>query len=140
MPSYQSKNILKVLCCWDLNSVWARSPCCFSKSLQKRDFLDIYLTTAFQVGNFENTSAMRTILLSSIFTILYKFQKCRKKGGKVFPFRDNGISIDCVKLSLLRREYLWPAVTVLKNSRKILPIAKRDFFELYCFHSDQYIW
>ena len=38
----------------ELNSVWARLPCCFSKCLQKRDFLDIYLTTVFRVHNFQN--------------------------------------------------------------------------------------
>ena len=42
-----------------------------------------------------------------------------------------------VNLFLLRREYFWQAVNVLKNIPKILPITKRDFFELNCFHIDQ---
>ena len=47
----------------NFDSVWARLPCCFSKGLQKWDFLDIYLTTAFRVCNFKNTSAMRVIFV-----------------------------------------------------------------------------
>ena len=61
----------------------------------------------------------------------------KKIGKKVFLFRDDWIWIGCVKLSLLRREYLWEAVSVLKNIYKILPITKRAFFEPNCLHSDQ---
>ena len=62
----------------------------------------------------------------------------RKKGlQKVFPFRENCISIGCVKLSLLRSQYFWSAVNVLKNSPEILPIIKRDFFDINSLHSDQ---
>ena len=56
---------------------------------------------------------------------------------KVFLFRDDCIWIGCGKLSLLTREYLWPAVTVLKNSPKILSITKRDFFKFNFVHNDQ---
>ena len=42
-------------------------------------------------------------------------------------FWDNCIWIDCVKLFLLKREYLLSALNVLKNSLKILNICKRDF-------------
>ena len=59
---------------------------------------------------------------------------------KVFPSRDNCISIGSIKLSPLRREYIWSAVNVLKNSPEILPIIKRDFFELNVLQSDQQIW
>ena len=61
----------------------------------------------------------------------------KKVEKRFFFFRDDYISIGCVKLSLLRREYFWAAVNMLKNSPKILPITKRDFFELNCLHSDQ---
>ena len=64
-----------------------------------------------------------------------KIQK--KNWKKVFSFRDNCIWVGWVKLSLLRREYFWPAVNVLKNSPEILPITKREFFEVNCLHSDQ---
>ena len=48
--------MLKVLS-FTLESVWARLQSCFSKGLQKQDFLDIYLTTVLEVPNFKNTSA-----------------------------------------------------------------------------------
>ena len=53
-----------------------------------------------------------------------------KKDGleKFFCFLDNCIRICCVKLSLLRREYLLSAANVLKKRPKILHITKRDFF------------
>ena len=59
---------------------------------------------------------------------------------KVFPFRDNIISIGYVKFPLLRTQYFWPAVNVFKNSPEILPITKSDFFEFNCLHSDRQIW
>ena len=45
-------------CGLDFNSVSAHLPSRFSKVLQKRDFLDINLTTVFGVGNCQNTSAL----------------------------------------------------------------------------------
>ena len=125
-----------------MNSVWVRLPGCFLKGFQKQEFLDIYLTTVFRVRNFENTSAMEVIVFLKIFKILSRFQKCQKKKNwdKVFPFRDNYISIGYVKLSLLRRRYFWSAVNVLKNSPEILLIIKIRFFELNFLHSVQQIW
>ena len=46
----------------------------------------------------------------------------------------------CNELPLLRREYLSSAVSGLNNSPKILHITKREFFQLNCLHTDQYIW
>ena len=43
----------------------------------------------------------------------------------------------CVKLSLLRREYLPSVVNVLIYSPKICCITKRDIFQLNLTHSDQ---
>ena len=40
-------------------------------------------------------------------------------------------------MSLLRKEYLLPAVNVLKKILKILSINKSDFFEFNCPCSDQ---
>ena len=72
-------------CCRsDLNSVWARLPCCFSKRLQKRHFLDIYLTTVFQVRNYENTWAMGVIFFLKVFKTLSTFRKSRKKLQRKF--------------------------------------------------------
>ena len=69
-----------------------------------------------------------------------EFNRNFKNGGKnrekCFPFRDKCIWIGSAKLSLLRKEYLWPPVNVLKNSFKILSITKRDFFEFNCFRID----
>ena len=48
---------------------------------------------------------------------------------KVFCFWENSIWIGCVKLSLLRREYLSWAVNVLTNSLKTLHSTKTDFFQ-----------
>ena len=63
------------------------------------------------------------------------FETTEKSWEKVFPFRDNSIWVCWFKLFLLRREYFWPAVNVLKNSPEVLSISKRDFFELHWVHS-----
>ena len=88
-------------------------PPCFSKGLQKRDFLDIYLSTIS--CNFGNTSAMRFIFVWKCSKFYLHFKNAEKNGEEVFPFRDNCIWIGCIKLSLLRREYLWPAFNLLKR-------------------------
>ena len=64
----------------------------------------------------------------------------KKSWENVFPFRDKCISIGYLKLFLLRREYFWSTVNVLKSSHEILPIIKRDFFKLNCLHIDQQMW
>ena len=64
----------------------------------------------------------------------------RKSGENVLPWRDNCISIACVKLSFLRTQYFWLTVNALKNSPENLRIIKRDFFELTYLHRDQQIW
>ena len=72
-----------------------------------------------------------------IFIYISKMPK--KSWHKIFYFRDKCISIGYIKLSLLRREYFWSVVNVVKNSPEILPVIKRDFFQLNCVHSDQQI-
>ena len=52
----------------------------------------------------------------------------QKNVENIFCFWNNSILIGCVKLSVLRREYLPSALNVLKNSLKILHLTKRDFF------------
>ena len=64
-------------------------------------------------------------------------QRCREKLRKSLFFLRYHILIGCVKLSLLRREYLSLAVIALTNSLKILDNTKRDFFELNRVYSDQ---
>ena len=52
-------------------------------------------------------------------------------------FIDNCVRTGCVKLSLLRREYLSSAVNVLTNSYKAFRRTKRDFFRLNYVPNDQ---
>ena len=59
---------------------------------------------------------------------------------KSFCLRDKCIWIGCVKLPLLRREYLSSAVNVLTNNLQIFHVTKRDSFQLNYLHSDQWIW
>ena len=49
---------------------------------------------------------------------------------KLCVFVDNGVRIGCVKLSLLRREYLSSAVNVLTNTSKALHLTKTDSSQL----------
>ena len=56
---------------------------------------------------------------------------------KLFVFRDNCVRIGCVKLSLLRREYLSSAVNVLTTSYKALRLTKTDIFRLNYLPNDQ---
>ena len=64
------------------------------------------------------------------------YRNAEKNSEKVFCFWDNSIWIGCVKLSLLRGEYLSSAVNVLKNSFKILNSSKIDLFQLNYVQSD----
>ena len=61
----------------------------------------------------------------------------QKKIRKSFLFGANCVRIGCVKLSLLRREYLSSAVNVLTNSYKPLHLTKTDFFRLNYLPNDQ---
>ena len=56
------------------------------------------------------------------------FENATKNSEKAFCFWDNCVRIGCVKLSLLRKEYLSSAVNVLKKSYKALRLTKTDFF------------
>ena len=60
-----------------------------------------------------------------------------KIAKKLFRFGDNSVRIGCVKLSLLRREYLSPVVNVLTNSYKALRLTKTDFFRLNYLQNDR---
>ena len=65
------------------------------------------------------------------------FKNEEKIWEKVFCFWDNSVWIDCVKLSLLRREYLSSAVNVLTNRLKILHSTNLDFLQLNYVQSNQ---
>ena len=53
-----------------------------------------------------------------------------KNQEKVFCFKDNGAWTCCVKVCILRPEYMYSAVNVLTNSPNILDLTKADFFQL----------
>ena len=61
----------------------------------------------------------------------------QKKIRKRFLFGDICVRIYCVKLSLLRREYLSSTVNVLTNRYKALRLTKPDFFRLTYLPNDQ---
>ena len=65
------------------------------------------------------------------------FKNSKKISEKAFYFGGNCVGIGCVKLSLLRREYLSSAVNVLTNSYKALRPTKKDFFRLNYLPNDQ---
>ena len=65
------------------------------------------------------------------------FENLRKNPEKAFCFWDNYVRNGCVKLSVLRGEYLSSAVNVLTNSYKSLRLTKTDFFWLNYLPNDQ---
>ena len=138
MPSQWSTNMLKVLPCKFQQSFGAFTMLLPKKDPSKQDFFDIDLTRFFGVRKFGNTSAMRVIFFfwkCSKFKL--DFKNAEKKSEKVFYFWGTFIWIGWVKLSLLRREYLLSAHSLLGNSLEILHISKKDFLRVNCLHSDQ---
>ena len=63
-------------------------------------------------------------------------ENAKKRREKDFCFCDNCIWSGCIKLSLLRREYLSLADNVLTNSYNVLRITKRDIFRLIYLQND----
>ena len=120
--------------------LWARLPYCLSKDPLKRDFLDIYLATFSE----SVTSKIQNLWGSSFDSKCLKFnvdfKNAAKNWEKVFCFWDNCIWIGIVKLSLVRAGYFSLAGNVLTSSHRIWLMANRDFFQLNCLGSDQWIW
>ena len=48
----------------------------------------------------------------------------------VFCFKDKDVWTCCVKVCILRQEYMYSAVNVLTYSPNILDLTKTDFFQL----------
>ena len=114
-------------CCRpDCNSVWASLPCCLSKGLLKRDFLDLYLITFLGEGYFKNTSAMTVIFLKKSSKFNVYFKNVGKNREKFFCFKGNSIWSGSINLSLFRREYLSSAVNMLTDL--IFCIALKETF------------
>ena len=53
-----------------------------------------------------------------------------KNPEKFFCFKDNGVWTCCVKVCILRLEYVYSPVNVLTNSPNILDLSKADFLQL----------
>ena len=68
------------------------------------------------------------------------FKNRAKNGEKVFSNWDNCISFGIVKFYLLRRGHFSSAANVLTSSPKMWHVGNRDFFQLNCLGSDQWIW
>ena len=100
-----AQNSAKIISFWEncIQSIWARSPCCFSKGPPKQDFLDNYLKTFFGVRSFGNISTMRHIFFWKMFQIQYRFQKCKKNSWKSF-FVPEIIAYELVALNCLYEE------------------------------------
>ena len=61
------------------------------------------------------------------------FENAINNSENAFCFWDNCVRIGCLKLSLLRREYLSSAVNVLGNSYKPLYLTETNFFDSSTF-------
>ena len=79
---------------------------------------------------------MRVMFFWICSNFVVDLENAQKDQEKKFCFLDKWIWIGCIKLSLLRREYLSSAVNVLTNSLKILYVIKGDFFQLNYLHGD----
>ena len=95
--------------------VWCPLACCLLKAPLKPAFSDIYLTTFLWVCNFENTSEMRIIFCWKYWSLNPDFKDPETNSENLFCFWDNCIWIGCLKLSLLRREYLSSAANMVTN-------------------------
>ena len=58
------------------------------------------------------------------------FRKAIKNLEKVFCFKDNDVWTGCVKVCILRPEYMYSTVNVLTNSPNILDLTKAEFSQL----------
>ena len=90
----------------------------------KRTFLDTYMTMSFSVCSFENTYLCGSSFWSKYPQSDLDFRNVQKN-IEIFCccFLDNFIWIGCVKLSLLRREYVPLGKTLKKALLKNKQIA-----------------
>ena len=124
----------------DLNSAWARLPCCLSKGPLKRDFLDIYMTTFSESVISEIQHLSGSSFCSKYLKLHLDLKNAAKNYGEIFCYLDNCIWIGIVKLSLLRTGYFSSVANVLTSSPKIWHVNKKEFFEHNFLASDQWIW
>ena len=91
----------------------------------------------FAVYNFWKTKLMSVIFFSKLSKVDVDFRNGVKNWENGSSFLDHCIWIGCCKFSLLQREYLSSADTVLTNSPKIL---RESYFALHFPQSDAKIW
>ena len=95
----------------------------------------------FAVRKFGNTKSMRIIVFFQNFQELIIFLKKQKKiEKKFFCFWDNCIWIGIFNLSLLGKGYISSASNVLTSSPETSHANKRDFFQLKCLETYQWVW
>ena len=94
----------------------------------------------FGVRVFGNTKATRVIFFFKTLKVSFALQKRSKKLRKSFCFWDNYISIDIVKLSLLRTGYFSSVANVLTSTPKNWHVNTKDFFQLNFLGSDRWKW
>ena len=102
-------------------------PCRVSRGPLKRELLDIYPTTSFDVGNFSNTEAMRVIFCWKCSKLNADMENAEKDCEKKFCFGVKCIWIVCIELSLLIRKDLSSAVNVLTKILKTFYVTKGNF-------------
>ena len=128
-PSQWSMNMVKVLS--------LRSKQCFGPftTLPVKGFSEARLFThlsnhVFRSPYFGNTYAMRVIFFWKCLKFNLDLNNAQNNSEKAFCFWDKCIWICCVKILLLRREYLSSAVNYLTDSLKIFHVTKREPFQL----------
>ena len=123
-PSQWSTNLIKVLS-WRFQQCLGPFTMLLVQGSSEAGLLDMYLTTFFAVCNSEVHKQWGSYFFSKFWELNLYFKKGKNESQKVFRVIVNYISIGCIKMSLLRREYLSSAVNVLTNISKILHITKR---------------
>ena len=138
-PWHPSTNLINVLR-WRFQKCLGTFTMCLSMDPLKWDFLAIYLTTFSEsiISKIQNLWGLSFVPKYLKFKL--NFKNAAKNREKVFSVWDNCIWIGIVKLSLLRTGYFSSAANVLTSSPKIWHFNNRNFFQINCLGSDQWIW
>ena len=110
-----------------------RLPCRVSRDPLKRELLDVFPTTSFEVSKLGNPEAMRVIFFWKSLEFRADLKNAGKNVEKMFCFWDKCIWTVCIDLSLLIRECLSSAVNVLTKILKTFHVTKGNFFNSITF-------